>query len=158
MFRSITTLRPILTPPILLAQPAFHARRDTPRVNNLLTGGLLDENPNSAQPFRLDLTQAVTCDQDHDYADEQKAHNHGLMDKFPESVGTGGPGCPDYGHGPGLVMGYYDGNTVTAMWNYAQYFRHERQLIRNHLRTVDSRSFESGCRKYCRRNPHRRKR
>ncbi len=103
-------------------EPAFHARRDTPRVNNLLTGGLLDENPNSAQPFRLDLTQAVTCDQDHDYGDEQKAHNHGLMDKFPESVGVGGPGCADYGHGPGLVMGYYDGNTVAAIWNYAQYF------------------------------------
>ena len=103
-------------------EPAFHARRDTPRVNNLLSGGLLDENPNSAQPFRLDLTQSVTCDQDHDYGDEQKAHNHGLMDKFPESVGVGGPGCADYGHGPGLVMGYYDGNTVTAFWNYAQYF------------------------------------
>src|SRR6266446_8646233 len=56
-------------------EPAFHARHDTPRVNNLLAGGLLDENPNSAQPFRLDLTQAVTCDQDHDYGDEQKAHN-----------------------------------------------------------------------------------
>ena len=103
-------------------EPAFHSRRDTPRVNNLLSGGLLDENPNSAQPFRLDLTQSVTCDQDHDYGDEQKAHNHGLMDKFPESVGVGGPGCADYGHGPGLVMGYYDGNTVTAFWNYAQYF------------------------------------
>ncbi len=103
-------------------EPAFHARRDTPRVNNLLSGGLLDENPNSAQPFRLDLTQSVTCDQDHDYGDEQKAHNHGLMDKFPESVGVGGPGCADYGHGPGLVMGYYDGNTVTAFWNYAQHF------------------------------------
>jgi phospholipase C len=103
-------------------EPAFHAREDTPRVNNLLSGGLLDENPNSAQPFRLDLTQSVTCDQDHDYGDEQKAHNHGLMDKFPESVGVGGPGCADYGHGPGLVMGYYDGNTVTAFWNYAQYF------------------------------------
>ena len=24
--------------------------------------------------------------------------------------------------GPGVVMGYYDGNTVTALWNYAQYF------------------------------------
>src|SRR5882672_12274336 len=49
----------------------FHARKDTPRVNNLLSSGLLDDNPNSAQPFRLDPTQAVTCDQDHDYADEQ---------------------------------------------------------------------------------------
>jgi phospholipase C len=103
-------------------EPAFHAKSDTPRVNNLLSSGLLDENPNSTQPFRLDLSQAVTCDQDHDYADEQKAFHNGLMDRFPEEVGTGGPGCADYGHGTGVVMGYYDGNTVTALWNYAQHF------------------------------------
>ena len=37
--------------------PAFPCHGATlPAVNNLLTGGLLDENPNSAQPFRLDLT------------------------------------------------------------------------------------------------------
>src|ERR1700685_2587408 len=42
-------------------EPAFHAKDDTPRANNLLAGGLLDENPNSTQPFRLDPTQAVTC-------------------------------------------------------------------------------------------------
>jgi phospholipase C len=103
-------------------QPKFSAVSETPRVNNLLTSSLLDENPNSTQPFRLDRTQAVTCDQDHDYADEQKAFNHGLMNRFPEEVGAGGPGCNDFGKGTGLVMGYYDGNTVTALWNYAQHF------------------------------------
>src|ERR1700676_975411 len=66
-------------------EPAFHAKDDTPRANNLLAGGLLDENPNSTQPFRLDRTQAVTCDQNHSYGPEQKAFDHGLMDKFPES-------------------------------------------------------------------------
>jgi phospholipase C len=103
-------------------EPAFHAKGDTPRVNNLLSGGLLTENPNSTQPFRLDRSQAVTCDQNHAYDAEQKAFDHGLMDKFPEFVGSGGPGCFDAGKGTGLVMGYYDGNTVTAMWNYAQRF------------------------------------
>jgi phospholipase C len=44
------------------------------------------------------------------------------MDKFPEFAGIGGPGCPDYGKGTGLTMGYFDGNTVTALWNYAQNF------------------------------------
>src|SRR5271168_3028425 len=78
-------------------EPAFHAKDDTPRVNNLLAGGLLTENPNSTQPFRLEPSQAVTCDQDHDYGDEQKAFDHGLMDKFPEAVGSGGPGCFDDG-------------------------------------------------------------
>ena len=113
-------------------QPAFTALPGTPKVNGLLSGGLIGENPNSTQPFRLDRPQAVTCDQDHDYGDEQLAYNHGLLDKFPESTGTGGPGCPDYGHGTGLVMGYRDGNTVTAMWNYAQHFA----MSDNHFSTM----------------------
>jgi phospholipase C len=102
-------------------EPRFFAKKGTPGVNGL-TGGLLTDNPNSTQPFRLDLSQAATCDQDHEYKDEQLAFDAGLMDKFPESVGVGAPGCPDYGAGKGLVMGYYDGNTVTALWNYAQHF------------------------------------
>jgi phospholipase C len=101
----------------------FHAKDHTPRVNNLLSGGLLDENPNSTQPFRMSPGVAsVTCDQNHDYTPEQQADDRGLMDKFPESTGSGGPGCNDYGKGVGVVMGYFDGNTVTGMWNYAQHY------------------------------------
>ncbi|MGD0425459.1 MAG: alkaline phosphatase family protein [Candidatus Acidiferrales bacterium] len=104
-------------------EPAFHAKDDTPRANNLLSGGLLTENPNSTQPFRMDTgVLSVTCDQNHDYTPEQQALDHGLVDKFPESTGSGGPGCNDYGKGTGVVMGYFDGNTVTAMWNYAQHY------------------------------------
>src|SRR5438045_9315989 len=45
------------------------------------------------------------------------------MDLFPASVGVGSCTSPyDYGKGKGLVMGYFDGNTVTALWNYAQNF------------------------------------
>src|SRR5579885_2547145 len=44
------------------------------------------------------------------------------MDRFVENTGVGNAGCPDYGHGPGLTMGYYDGTTVTALWNYARRF------------------------------------
>ena len=102
-------------------EPKFFALSDTPSVNGL-SGALLTENPNSTQPFRLDRSQAATCDQDHDYKDEQTAFDFGLMDKFPETVGVGAPGCPDYGKGTGLVMGYFDGNTTTALWNYAQHF------------------------------------
>jgi|SRR5580700_5125738 phospholipase C len=115
--------------------PAFHAKDDTPRVNNLLAGGLLDENPNSTQPFLLTRAEAVTCDQNHDYAPEQAAFDRGLMDMFPQQTGSGDavvngvpvpPGgsgyCFDAGKGNGIVMGYYDGNTVTAMWNYAQHY------------------------------------
>jgi phospholipase C len=53
---------------------------------------------------------------DHGYTDEQKAFDHGLMDKFVEFASGGG--CTD----KSLVMDYYDGNTVTALWNYAQHF------------------------------------
>ena len=107
-------------------EPAFHAKGDTPRANNLLAGGLLDQNPNSTQPFRMDTGKdSVTCDQNHSYTPEQQAADHGLMDKFPESVGSGSSTsspCNDYGKGVGATMGYFDGNTVTAMWNYAQHF------------------------------------
>jgi len=107
-------------------EPTFHAKDDTPRVNNLLSGGLLDENPNSTQPFRMDTGVAsVTCDQNHSYTPEQQAADHGLMDQYPQFTGSGstpGSPCNDYGKGTGVVMGYFDGNTVQAIWNYAQHF------------------------------------
>ncbi len=100
-------------------EPAWSASAATPSVNGL-TGPLLNHNPNAQQPFRLSRAQSYTCDQDHDYTPEQQAFNGGAMDRFVETLGVGGSGCPDYGHGAGLTMGYYDGNTVTALWNYAQ--------------------------------------
>ena len=96
-------------------EPAFHAAPGTPTVNGL-TPALLTNNPNLANPQRLDRSQALTCDQDHGYTDEQKAYDAGLVDKFVQSVS--GSSCTD----KSLVMDYYDGNTVTAMWNYAQHF------------------------------------
>ena len=89
------------------AEPQFHAKDHTPRVNNLLAAGLLTENPNFTQPFRLDRSQAVTCDQDHNYGDEQKSFDRGLMDKFPEFVGSGTSvsfPCADAGKGKGLAQ------------------------------------------------------
>ena len=112
-------------------EPAFYAQRGTPSVNGF-TNALLNNNPNlnpangagATNPFRLDRTQAVTSDQDHDYTAEQQAFDMGMMDLFPLYVGT--PGPPPSGGGitstTGLNMGYYDGNTVTALWNYAQRF------------------------------------
>jgi phospholipase C len=69
-------------------EPAFTPAPNTPSVNGL-TGGLLSANPNSHNPFRLDRSQASTCDQDHDYTPEQQAFESGLMDKFPEFAGGG---------------------------------------------------------------------
>ncbi len=114
------------------SEPVFVARPGTPTVNGL-TGALLTHNPNAhnpangagaTNPFRLDRSQAATADQDHDYTPEQGAFDFGLMDAFPHSVGSAGP--PQLSHSivstTGLTMGYYDGNTVTALWNYAQQY------------------------------------
>ena len=97
-------------------EPVFRAAAGTPSVNGL-TPTLLTQNPNSRQPYRLGRAQAMTCDMNHDYTAEQKAADGGLMDRFVEETGPGAQGCDR-----GTVMAYYDGNTVTAMWNYAQHF------------------------------------
>jgi phospholipase C len=96
-------------------EPSFTAKPGTPSVNGLGTA-LLTANPNSANPKRLDRGEALTCDMDHGYADEQKAADAGLMDKFVQF--TAGGGCAD----KSIVMDYYDGNTVTGLWNLAQNF------------------------------------
>ena len=96
-------------------EPKFIALPGTPTVNGL-TGVLLTNNPNLANPQRLDRSQVLTCDQDHGYTDEQAAFDGGLMDQFVQHVSGGS--CTD----KSIVMDYYDGNTVTALWNYAQYF------------------------------------
>jgi phospholipase C len=95
--------------------PVFTAMAGTPTPNGL-TPALLTANPNSANPSRLARSQAVTCGQNHNYADEQLAFDNGAMDKFVEH--TAGGTCTD----KSIVMDYYDGNTVTAMWNLAQNF------------------------------------
>jgi phospholipase C len=127
-----------LNPP---GEPPFQARDDTPTVNGLGTlidgqphGVLLTDNPNASNPangtsainpFRLDRNQAaLDCDNSNAYAAEQSAFDHGLMDAFPAftsaaatSASRDEAACP-----AGIAMGYYDGNTVTALWNYAQHF------------------------------------
>jgi len=115
-------------------EPVFLARPNTPTINGL-SGGLLTNNPNflntagngagAANPFRLDRSQAATADQGHNYGPEQSAAHMGLVDLYPVSTGTAGPppnAPPTTVTTKGLVMGYYDGNTVTALWNYAQHF------------------------------------
>jgi phospholipase C len=101
-------------------EPRFNAARGTPSVNGL-TDNLLNHNPNTANPQRLDRSEPLTCDQGHGYKQEQQAFDGGLMDKFVQFTDVESCNPPDIGK-PGLVMDYYDGNTVTGLWNYAQHF------------------------------------
>jgi phospholipase C len=109
-----------------LFEPAKNTQRD---INNLLSNpALLENNPNlnaangtvASNPFRLDRTQANTADQSHNYTNEQKAYDGGKNDLFPLDVGSGTPGGAGAFGTKAQTMGYFDGNTVTALWNYAQ--------------------------------------
>lgn len=120
-------------------------------INNLVSAGLLTSNPNGANPDRLDpgpngtgtyngtlnigssshpndtnagIDNILTCSQNHNYQPEQLAFDGGAMDKFPGNVGStsaapepGAPTCQ-----ASTDLDYYDGNTVTGYWNYAQHY------------------------------------
>ena len=109
----------------------FVAKPHTPKVNNLANANLLVNNPNSTNaangtgatdPFRLDRTQANTKSQNHSYTPEQQAVDNGKDDLFPKYTGRGTAGGVGAFGTNGQVMGYFDGNTITAFWNYAQHF------------------------------------
>jgi phospholipase C len=111
--------------------PAFHAKPGTPTVNGLYTkitkngpaGPLLTSNPNEYNPQRLTHSQALTCDENHSYFPEQEAVDNGSDDKYVQFTGSSSTcnvNAPAEFASPGLVMDYFDGNTVTALWNYAQ--------------------------------------
>ena len=121
----------------------FTAATGTPIPNNYVSNpNLITANPNlnsannntalnsvAANPFRLDFSQAATADQNHAYTPEQMSFDGGKMDLFPLSVGTANAAALNTQTGgnalmgtTALTMGYYDGNTVTAMWNYAQHY------------------------------------
>jgi phospholipase C len=118
-------------------EPPFTAASGTPTPEGL-SGTLLTANPNAlnpkngtgaTNPFRLDRAQAATADQDHAYAPEQAAFDNGAMDLFPYALGepdsrslASHTGAGAVATTKGLTMGYYDGNTVTALWNYAQHY------------------------------------
>lgn len=119
-----------------VGEPVFTQASNTPTtINNLNQLSLLTNNPNfvntanstffagsGINPFRIDRSQANTNGQSHDYRNEQLAYDNGAADLFPKYTGNNAAGSGSTFGTPGLVMGYFDGNTVTALWNYAQNF------------------------------------
>lgn len=98
--------------------PGFTAKPNTPTSDNYIAHPeLISHNPNLYPPFLL--TNALTCDMDHEYLAEQKAYDGGKVDKFVQFTTNNGSGCNPNGSS---VMGYYDGRNVTALWNMAQNF------------------------------------
>lgn len=96
-------------------EPLFLPKPDTRSVNGI-SSEFLTHNPNLVNPFRIPRSDASTCDNDHSYTRLQEAYNGGLMDKFVQT-NLVSKDC-----NPSITMGYFDGNTVTAIWNYAQNF------------------------------------
>ena len=119
-------------------QPRFTALPGTPTANNYETNPtLLTSNPNltnplnltgASNPFRFNRSQALTPSQGHSYTPEQNSFDHGAMDLFPISTGSAGSSSsmsvltPAVVTTKGINMGYFDGNTATAIWVYAQNF------------------------------------
>jgi len=107
----------------------FVPKPGTPTVNGLYSeitskgpiGPLLTDNPNEYNPQRLTPSEALTSDQNHDDVPEQLADDNNKQDAFVQNTESSSPnGCgPEYCP-PGISLDYFDGNTVTALWNYAQ--------------------------------------
>ncbi len=101
-------------------ETAFKPLNGSPSVNGVAQPAV---TASAIPPFRLDRSNAVTCDNDNAYNDEQTAYAHGLINLFAQTTSATGTNTTTHQPcTPNLAMGYYDGNTVTAMWNYAQHY------------------------------------
>jgi len=112
-----STWAPLASPTLLGANP-----------NSATGSGAAYNGANAVNPFLLWNDQAATADQNHSAKPEQIAYDNGLVDQFPGSTGTTStvpaPVSSDTTADltKGQVMGYFDGTTVTALWNYSQNF------------------------------------
>lgn len=140
--------------------PPFKARRGTPSINGL-NNSLLNFNPNLVNPFRIARLDSFTCDQNHDYQAELEARNQGLMNKYVEFGAKPAKGAGEFCEEveidgtmtPVTDIGYFDGNTVTALWNYAQFFAMNDNAFatmngestRGHINLVQADAFGALC-------------
>ena len=111
------TWAPLASPTLLTANP-----------NSAAGSGGAYNGANAVNPFLFWNNQSGTADMNHSAKPEQIAYDNGAMDQFPGSTGnTSSVPSPVSSDSPAdlgkaQVMGYFDGTTVTALWNYAQSF------------------------------------
>jgi phospholipase C len=114
------------SPPALPLEGDYATANDSVSLSSSLaqSGGAYSSAQTLVQPFRLSYLQATTCDMDHNYTDEQVAYHSGQNDLFIQKLGcTASSGTTQYGPSDkSAVMGYFDGNVVQGLWNYAQHF------------------------------------
>ena len=112
------------------APPPFYARPGTPSVNGL-DNSLANFNPNLVNPFRIARLDSFTCDQNHKYQEELEARNQGLMNMYIQFGSQKAPENNEFckeveidGEMKFVTdMGYFDGNTVTALWKLCPILR-----------------------------------
>jgi phospholipase C len=113
------------TPTLLTANPNTQNAANLTKANANSNGVTLTAA--DLNPFRIDPAQFDTSSQNHAYTPEQLATDNLKMDAFVANTGAasakpaGGAAAAAF-YTTAQVMGYFDGNTVTAMWNYAQKF------------------------------------
>ena len=112
-----STWAPLASPTLLTANP-----------NSAAGSGAAYNGAYATNPFLLWNNQAATADQNHSPRPEQIAYDNGAVDQFPGSTGntstvpTSNSSDIPADLSKGQVMGYFDGTTVTALWNYSQNF------------------------------------
>ena len=138
--RSITTSAPTPTRTNPAGEPQFHALAGTPAVNGL-SNGLLDDNPNEDNP------QTARPRRSADLRPEPQLHARAgsVRRRSDERVRPEDDGrrllaepAPDsVSYGPkGIVMDYYDGNTVTGAVELRAALLPQRQLLRRPVRAL----------------------
>lgn len=98
----------------------FHAKANTPHVDGF-TRYLLRHNPNLSNPYRM-APHEPTCDLGYGVYAQKHSYNDGRNNMFIWKDYDTSSGINDDGCFPQSVMGYYDGNAVTGLWNYAQHY------------------------------------
>ncbi|WP_165942857.1 alkaline phosphatase family protein [Marinomonas flavescens] len=119
-------------------EAAFHALNNTPQVTGY-SKAVLTQNPNLTNPYRLAPAEP-TCDLGYGPLAQKASYNHGENNMFIW-LDSSGPinSINDDGCFPQSVMGYYDGNTLHALWHYAQEY-----VMADHFFATDYSSTVSG--------------